>query len=168
MQTSRTKYEKPHAVLPIWGHIQYNLFRAGLRCRRFLGGVGFLTNLRVGVVFFVQFRMSSWIMFYITLLNWNSCWNCTICFKTFVETKISCCVSQFPLILTVNFHSFYVKESEILERSEPGVGNFGKVRARSRILCLRLRNPGFETSLHETLIYNYKRYFKLHQTTAQI
>jgi len=27
-------------------------------------------------------------------------------------------VSQFPLILRDKFHSFYVKESEILERSE--------------------------------------------------
>jgi len=29
--------------------------------------------------------------------------------------QISCCAPQFPLILTAKFHSFYVKESEILE-----------------------------------------------------
>jgi len=40
-----------------------------VRNRRFLGGVGvrFLTTLKVG--FFVRLRMSSWIIFYITLLN---------------------------------------------------------------------------------------------------
>ena len=43
----------------------------------------------------------------------------TFSFETFVETEISCCAPRFPLILTVKFHSLYVKES--------GVGNFGKV-----------------------------------------
>jgi len=42
-----------------------------VRSRMFLGGVGFLTTLGVGVGFFVQFfcpiRVSSWIIFYITL-----------------------------------------------------------------------------------------------------
>jgi len=53
---------------------------------------------------------------------------CTISFETFVETGISCCVPRFLLILTAKFHSLYVKESEseILERSELGVGNFAK------------------------------------------
>jgi len=42
-----------------------------VRSRRFLGGVGFLTTLGVGVGFFVRLRLrvSSWIIFYITLLN---------------------------------------------------------------------------------------------------
>jgi len=35
-------------------------------------GVGFLTTLRGGVAFFVRLRMSNWIIFYITLLNWES------------------------------------------------------------------------------------------------
>ena len=50
----------------------------------------------------------------------NSCWNGTISFQTFVETESSCCAPRFPLILTAEFHSLYVKESgsEILERSE--------------------------------------------------
>ena len=56
-------------------------------------------------------------------------WNGTMSFETFVETDISCCAPRFPLILTVKFHSLYVKESEseILESPESGVGNFGKV-----------------------------------------
>jgi len=41
-----------------------------------------------------------------------------ISFETFVETEISCCAPRFPLILTAKLHSLYVKESEILERSE--------------------------------------------------
>ena len=58
----------------------------------------------------------------------NYCWNGTISFETFVETDISCCAPRFPLILTAKFHSLYVKESEseILGRSESGVGDFGK------------------------------------------
>jgi len=32
--------------------------------------------------------------------------------------QISCCAPQFPLILTAKFDSLYVKESEILERSD--------------------------------------------------
>jgi len=34
-----------------------------VRCRRFLGGVGFLTTLGVGVGFFVLLRMSNWLIF---------------------------------------------------------------------------------------------------------
>jgi len=59
-----------------------------------------------------------------------------VSFETFVETEISCCAPRFPLIVTAKFHSLYVKqserESEILERPESGVGNFGK--AESEIL----------------------------------
>jgi len=32
--------------------------------------------------------------------------------------QISCCAPRFPLILTAKLHSLYVKESEILERSD--------------------------------------------------
>ena len=43
-----------------------------------------------------------------------------VSFETFVGTEISCCAPRFPFIVTVEFHSLYVKESEseILERSE--------------------------------------------------
>ena len=44
-----------------------------------------------------------------------------------LSTEVSCCASPFPLILAAKFHSLYIKESEILERSDSGVGNFGKV-----------------------------------------
>jgi len=82
--------------------------------------------------------MSSWVIFYITLLRWNFCWNGTVSFKTFVESDISCCVPRLPLILTVKFHSLYVKESQILEtRSRESE----ILESRSRIFYLRLRNP---------------------------
>jgi len=42
-----------------------------VRSGRFLGGVGFLTTLGVGVGFSVRFWMSNWFIFYITLLNWE-------------------------------------------------------------------------------------------------
>ena len=91
--------------------------------------------------------------FCIKLLNWDSCWNGTISFKTFVETEISCCAPRFPLILTDKFHLFCVKESEseILERwesenLESRIWKFWKGQSRScsrsRIFYLRLRNPG--------------------------
>jgi len=57
--------------------------------------------------------------------------NGTISFEAFVETEISCCAPRFPLILTANFHSLYVKESESavgnFGKVGVGVGNFGKV-----------------------------------------
>jgi len=46
----------------------------------FLGGVGvgFLTTLGIGVGFFLRLRlrMSSWMIFYITLLNWDFLLKC--------------------------------------------------------------------------------------------
>jgi len=62
--------------------------------------------------------MSNWIIFYITLLNWEFLFKWYNFFETLVETEISCRAPRLPLILTVKFHSLYVKESEILERSE--------------------------------------------------
>jgi len=118
----------------------------GVRSRRFLAGVG------VGCFVRPRLRMSNWIIFHITLLNcefllkwynffWIFCWN---------RHFLLC--TTFPLILTVQFHSLYVKESEseILERleSESGAGvgsrKFWKGRSWSRIFYLRLRNPGFK------------------------
>jgi len=65
-----------------------NSCRSREESRVFLGGVGFLTILGGGVGFFfwILLRMSNWIIFYITLLNWefllkwynffwNLCWN---------------------------------------------------------------------------------------------
>jgi len=44
-----------------------------VRSRRFLGGVGvgFLTTLGGGFFVRLRLRMSNWIIFYITLLNWD-------------------------------------------------------------------------------------------------
>ena len=44
-----------------------------------------------------------------------------ISFEIFVETGIFCCEPRFPLISTAKFRSLYVKESEILERSESDI-----------------------------------------------
>jgi len=56
--------------------------------------------------------MSSWIIFYITLLNWELLLQWYNFFEIFVETEISCCAPRFPLILTAKFHSLYIKELE--------------------------------------------------------
>jgi len=102
-----------------------------------------LATLGVGVGFFSRIRMSNWIMFYITLQNWEFLLKWCNFFWPFVDTEISCCASRYPLILTAKFYSLYVKESESenLQRSESGVavGYFGK--SESRIFYLRLRNP---------------------------
>ena len=91
-------------------------------------------------IFFVRLQMS---IFYITHLIGNSCWNGTISFETFVETEISSCAPQFPLILTAKVHSLYVKESEseILERLgleilKSWCQKFGKSELESDILPL--------------------------------
>ena len=53
---------------------------------------------------------------------------------TLVESEISCCVTRFPLILTVKFHSVYDEESEPVVEvgnfGKVGVGNFGKSESR--------------------------------------
>jgi len=93
--------------------------------------------------------MSNWIIFTPHSCIGNSCWNGAISFETFVEREISCCIPRFPLVLTGKFHSLYVESeswgeseilenrcrgSEILERSESGVGvgYFRKVGVGSR------------------------------------
>jgi len=88
--------------------------------------------------------MLSWIIFYITLLNWEFLFKWYNFFETFVESAISCCVPRFPLILTAKFHSLYLKESEILERSEI-------LESRSRIFYLWLRNPDKHTTVSITI-----------------
>ena len=86
-----------------------------------MGAVGILKTLGVGFFIRLRLRMSSWIIFYITLLNWEFLLKWYNFFWTFAETEISCCPPRFPLILIVKVHSLYAKESE------SGVGNFGKV-----------------------------------------
>jgi len=71
--------------------------------------------------FIVRLRMSNWIIFYITFLNWEFLLKSTISFETFVESGISYSAPRSPLILTVKFHSLYVKELEILERLESDI-----------------------------------------------
>jgi len=92
--------------------------------------------------FFVRLRlrMSSWIILYIKLLNWEFLLKYgTISFETFVETDFLLCTT-ISIDLAAKFHSLCVKESEseseILERSESEI-----VESRSWIFYLRLRNP---------------------------
>ena len=91
-----------------------------------MGGVGvevrFLTTLEVGVGFFsptpTPDAQLDHFLHYTPklgiLLKWYNF------FFTLVESEISCCVTRFPLILTVKFHSLCDEESksEISERSE--------------------------------------------------
>ena len=72
----------------------------GLWSRRFLGGVGFLTTLWVGVGFFYRLRMYNWIVFYITLLNWEFLLHGTSSFETFVETDFLLCTT-----ISIDFNS---------------------------------------------------------------
>jgi len=123
-----------------WTHFISNIFTAcqqgcGVaRTWRFLGGVGFLRTLGVGVRFFV------WLLNHFShhtlklgKLKWYNF------FETFIETENSCCVPQFPLIatklLTAKLHSCYGvrvenqcwkfrkvgAESETLERLESDI-----------------------------------------------
>jgi len=92
-----------------------------VRSRRFSGGVGFLITLGVGVRFFfrLRLRMSYWIIFYITLQNWefllkwyhffwNFCWNRDLLLCTTIYIDFNSQIS-FSLCWGV------------------GVGNFGQV-----------------------------------------
>ena len=119
---------------------------AVVRSRRFLGGVGvgFLVTLGVGLDLFVRLRlrMSNWIIFYITLLNWefllkwyNFFWN--FCLKQrflavhhdfhwqLIATKL----------LTAKLHTLYFKERG---RKFLKCRRFWKDWSRSRIFYLRL------------------------------
>jgi len=105
-----------------------------VRSPRFLGGVGvgFLTTLGVGVGFFVRLRMSDWIIFYMTLLNWqfllqwynffwNFCWNSDFLLCTTISIGFNSQTS-FPLCWEVKSRKFW--------------------KGRSRIFYLRVRNHG--------------------------
>jgi len=68
--------------------------------------------------------MSKWIIFYITIPKLGipvEMVGPQFLFKLLLK-KISCCTPRFPLILSAQPHSLYVKESEILERSRVGFG----------------------------------------------
>ena len=86
--------------------------------------------------FFVRVRLwkSNWIIFYITLLSWKLLLKMVQFLMKLLSKQIILAVHHgFYLVLvatkflTVKFHPRYVKESEILERLESGVGHFGKV-----------------------------------------
>jgi len=81
-------------------------YKPGLRSRRILGGVG--------TGFFLRLRMSNWMIFYITFLNWEFLLKWYNCFWNLLK-HISCCAPRFPFI-TAKFHSLFVKESDIFER----------------------------------------------------
>jgi len=90
---------EPNYILCLqWPEKQPNVLAAGLRSRRFLGGVAFLTALGVAGGFFVRLRISNWIIFYITLGNWefllkwynffwNCCWNREFLLCTTISIK---------------------------------------------------------------------------------
>ena len=124
---------------------------------RFLGGVGFLTTLEIGVGFFVRLRMSDWIIFYMTLLNWqfllqwynffgNFCWN-----------------SDFLLCTTISI-GFNNQTSFLLCW---GVKSRKFWKGRSRIFYHRVRNHGLMlivplyTLMNKLLQSTKTRYWRL-------
>jgi len=100
----------------------------GLRSRTILGGVGYLTTLRVGVEFFCPTPDVQLDHF----LHHPPKFGIPAEMVQFplkpLLKQISCCPPRFPPSLTAKFHPLYVKEleSENLEKSELGVGNFAK------------------------------------------
>ena len=100
----------------------------GLRNRRFLDRVGFLTTLGVGFIYLTpELQLNHFLHRPLP----NSCLlkNGTISFETFMETENSCCVPRFPLIAScyrivdsqTSFTFLQSRESEILERSVSGI-----------------------------------------------
>jgi len=96
--------------------------------------------------------MSNWIIFYITLLNWHSCWNGTISFETFVETEISCCAPRFYWFWS------WESEPEILERSRVQSHKFWKRWCQSQIFYLRLCNLAMPPKSRK-LNWHLKKYY---------
>jgi len=84
----------------------------------FLGGVGDLTTLVVGVGFLSDSGVQLDHFLHHTPKLGISVEMVTISFETFVQAEVSCCAPRFPLILTAKFHSLYVKSR---------VDNSGKV-----------------------------------------
>ena len=100
----------------------------GLRNRRFLDRVGFLTTLGVGFIYLTPELQLNHFLHH-TLPNSCLLKNDTISFETFMETENSCCVPRFPLIAScyrivdsqTSFTFLQSRESEILERSVSGI-----------------------------------------------
>jgi len=119
-----TKLQDSSLLMTVEAHGQKGC-EAGVgveRSRKFLGVVE--------VEFFVRLRhrMSNWIIFYSTLLIWEFLQKLYNFFWNFCWTRDFLLYTTIPLILTTKFHFLYVKKSEIIKRSESGVGvrNFGK------------------------------------------
>ena len=98
------------------------------------GGVGFLTTLGVGVGFFCPTPDVQLDHF----LHHTPELGIPVEMAQFLLEQISCSAPRFPLSLTAKFHSLYVKESEILERSDSEIlesqsQKFWKVGVESRI-----------------------------------
>jgi len=104
-----------------------------VRSQGFLGGVGFefLTTLGVGVGCFCPTPTPDVQLDYFLnhTFKLGIPVEMVVSFETFVETEISCCAPRFHWFYQLNFIPFMLRsrESEILERPESGVGNFGKV-----------------------------------------
>jgi len=112
-----------------------------LRSRRFLGGVGvgFLTALGVRVRFFcptTDVRLDHFVHY--TLELGIPVEMVQFLLKLLLK-QISCCVPRFPLILTVKFHSIYVKESES-DILEAGVRDGSRKLWKCQVFYLRHRN----------------------------
>ena len=99
----------------------YQCCGAGVvRSGRFLRGsrVGFLKHWEPESDFFCPTPHAQLDHFYITLLNWEFQLKWYNFFWNFCWIKDFLLCTRISLILTAKFHSLYVKESEILERSE--------------------------------------------------
>jgi len=79
----------------------------GMRSRRFLDGVGFLTTVGGGVGFFCSTPDVQLDHFLHHTPKLRIPVEMVQFFETFVETEISCCAPRFALTLTAKFHSLY-------------------------------------------------------------
>jgi len=96
-------------------------------------GVGFLTTLGVRVDLFVKLQMSNWIIFKITLLNWEYLFKWYSFFWNFCWSRDFLLCTTISIDLTAKFHSLYVKESES-ERPESEISESWKsCKGRSQI-----------------------------------
>jgi len=75
-------------------------------------GVGFLAT--PGVEFFCPTPDVQWIIFLQHTPKMRIPVEMVQFLLKLLLTQLSCCAPRFPLILTVKFHSLYVKESDIL------------------------------------------------------
>jgi len=118
----------------------YTWVLSGLRSRRFLGGVGFLRTLGVQLNNFLHRKFFT--SHKLGILT-RACWNCTICFETFIETDNSCCCTTISIIVS----RYKTANSQISLMLCEGVRKFWKdrsrkiLKARSRTFYLKHRNP---------------------------